>query len=486
LAKRLAKENSKRPEMNSNGAAFPRVRAYRRIRESSRKAKQQKEIKTMRNRNMVTVLATMLSVLACFVFLPQMQAAPQVVPAPDGCYPGFTTAEGCNALQFLTTGAGNTGVGWFALHADTTGNFNTGLGGGALTLNNGDSNTAVGAAALLLNTSGVNNTGVGTDALVFNGAGSNNTALGVFALGANTTGNANTAVGGGSQNGNIDGGGNTSVGVLSLSANLHGTLNTAVGIAALQNNSTDNNTAMGAGALNQNTIGAANTAVGLNALQHNVIGGSNVAVGNGALVDSTAGFNTAVGNNAGSAVTTAHNVIAISSPGADVSDSCFIGNIRGVTTDLADAIPVLIDSVGQLGTVSSSQRFKKDIKEMDKASEAILALKPVTFHYKKDKANYPQFGLIAEEVAKVNPDLTVRDKNGEIYTVRYDAVNAMLLNEFLKEHKKVQDLEGTVAQQQKGMEVLTAQLKEQAAQIQKVSAQVEMAKPATKVAVGNQ
>jgi len=440
----------------------------------------------MRNRNMVTVLATMLSVLACFAFLPQMQAAPQVVPAPDGCYPGFTTAEGCNALQSLTTGAGNTGVGWFALHNNTTGNFNTGLGGGTLDLNNGDSNTAVGAAALLLNTSGVNNTGVGTDALVFNDTGNNNTALGVFALGANITGNANTAIGGGAMNGNTDGGGNTAVGVLSLSANLHGTLHTAVGIAALQNNAASNNTGFGAGALNQNTIGAANTAVGLNALQHNVIGGGNVAVGNQALIDSTAGFNTAVGNNAGMAVTTAHDVIAIGSPGADVSDSCFIGNIRGVTTDVADAIPVLIDSVGQLGTVSSSARFKKDIKEMDKASEAILALKPVTFHYKKDKANNPQFGLIAEEVAKVNPDLTVRDKNGEIYTVRYDAVNAMLLNEFLKEHKKVQDLEGTVAQQQKGMEVLTAQLKEQAAQIQKVSAQVEMGKPATKVVVGNQ
>ena len=193
-----------------------------------------------------------------------------------------------------------------------------------------------------------------------------------------------------------------------------------------------------------------------------------------------------MGNNAGCGVTTAHNVIAIGSPAADVNDSCFIGNIRDVTTDVADAIPVLIDSVGQLGTASSSQRFKKDIKPIDKLSEGILALKPVTFHYKKDKANNPQFGLIAEEVAKVNPDLIVRDKNGEIYTVRYDAVNAMLLNEFLKEHKKVQDLEGTVAQQEKGMEVLTAQLKEQAAQIQKVSAQVEMAKPATKVAVGNQ
>ena len=132
---------------------------------------------------------------------------------------------------------------------------------------------------------------------------------------------------------------------------------------------------------------------------------------------------------------------------------------------------------------------------MDQTSEAILALKPVTFHYKSDSSNTPQFGLIAEEVAKVNPDLVVRDENGEVYTVRYDAVNAMLLNEFLKEHRKVEEqqskiqkqqgtiseLKATVAQQQKGMEVLAAQLKEQAAQIQKVSAELETSKPAAQV-----
>jgi hypothetical protein len=148
---------------------------------------------------------------------------------------------------------------------------------------------------------------------------------------------------------------------------------------------------------------------------------------------------------------------------------------------------VLIDSGGQLGTVSSSARFKKDIKPMDTTSEAILALKPVTFHYKSDKTNRPEFGLIAEEVAEVNPDLVVRDENGQIYTVRYDAVNAMLLNEFLKEHRKVEEqdatiaqvkstaakLEATIAQQQEAMEAVTAQLKEQAAQIQKVSTQLE-------------
>src|SRR5205823_11032381 len=129
----------------------------------------------------------------------------------------------------------------------------------------------------------------------------------------------------------------------------------------------------------------------------------------------------------------------------------FIAGIRGITTVNADAIAVVIDSAGQLGTVSSSERFKKAIKPMDKASEAILALKPVTFHYKSDSTNTPQFGLIAEEVGKVDPDLVVRDENGDIYTVRYEAVNAMLLNEFLKEHRKVEQLE-------KQVEALTAGL----------------------------
>ena len=167
-----------------------------------------------------------------------------------------------------------------------------------------------------------------------------------------------------------------------------------------------------------------------------------------------------------------------------------------------DAIPVLIDRAGQLGTTSSSRRFKNEIKPMDQTSEAILALKPVTFHYKSDASGTPQFGLIAEEVAEVNPDLVVRDEKGEIYTVRYDAVNAMLLNEFLKEHKafveeqrKVQKQEAaisqlkstvaeqnaTIAQQQKGMEAVTARLNEQAAQIQRVSAQLEASKPAPQV-----
>lgn len=156
----------------------------------------------------------------------------------------------------------------------------------------------------------------------------------------------------------------------------------------------------------------------------------------------------------------------------------YIAGIRGTTTVNANAVPVVIDSAGQLGTVSSSRRFKDEIKPMDNSSNAILGLKPVTFHYKTDKQNTPQFGLIAEEVAKVNPDLVVRDEKGEIYTVRYDAVNAMLLNEFLKGHRKVEEQEGrlqkqeaVIAQQQKQIEALSAT-------VQKVSDQVALSKPA--------
>jgi hypothetical protein len=146
--------------------------------------------------------------------------------------------------------------------------------------------------------------------------------------------------------------------------------------------------------------------------------------------------------------------------------------------------------------MSSSRRFKEEIKPMERASEALFALKPVTFHYKSDSTNTSQFGLIAEEVAEVNPDLVVRDDNGDIYTVRYDAVNAMLLNEFLKEHRKVQEqagtiaeLKSTVAQQQMDFQATFAEQEKQieafASGLQKVNAQIEATKPDPKVAVNN-
>jgi hypothetical protein len=203
-----------------------------------------------------------------------------------------------------------------------------------------------------------------------------------------------------------------------------------------------------------------------------------------------------VGKGAGSAVSLAGNVICIGSPGADVSNSCYIGQIFGQPVDPATGTAVFVDTNGKLGTMLSSRRFKHDIKPMAKSSEVILALKPVTFHYKSDTKDTPQFGLVAEDVAEVNPDLVVRDKNGEIYTVRYDAVNAMLLNEFLKEHKQVEEQQATitqlnltVAQQKEDFQAtvakLTARLDDQASQIQKVSAQLEASKPAPQVVNNN-
>jgi Chaperone of endosialidase len=394
------------------------------------------------------------SVLTLLAFLCLAAAEPQaqaVVPPPDGGYPNFTTAEGQKALFSLTTGAANTAVGWFSLFSDTEGSFNTATGAGTLLFNTAGSNTAFGAAALLFNTTGEDNTAVGTAALLNNANGIVNTAVGSGALRDNTDGNFNTAVG-----------------QQALSANISGQENTAIGFVALANHPTGNfNTAVGTSAL-LNTTAGQNTAVGAHALQTNDTGNSNTAVGNGALVSSTGSGNIALGQNAGGSVTTASNVTCIGTSGANVDNTTWISHVFGVTTQSGMTAPVIVSNTGQLGTVSSSRRFKHDIRPMEKTSEAILGLKPVTFHYKNDETNTPQFGLIAEEVAAVNPDLVMPDENGNIYSVRYDQVNAMLLNEFLKEHHKVEKLEATVA--------------DLAEQLQKITAQVQMKNSSARVA----
>jgi hypothetical protein len=413
-----------------------------------------------------------------------------------------TRANGAFALIFNNTGADNTAVGDRALENNTA-SGNTAVGSQAL-LNNttGSGNTANGALALFFNTTGINNTATGADALQNNTIGTTDTANGAGALDSNTTGSGNTANGAAALLFNTIGNGNTADGFQALQSNTSGNGNTANGLSALFSNTTgNNNTANGLGALFSNTTGNFNTANGINALFFNTTGIENTAIGDSALFNNTTGtfntaigesalvlntgsFNIALGNSAGMLLTTGDNNIDIGSAGVqaeantirigNAQTATFIAGIRGVTTGVMDAIPVLIDSAGQLGTASSSHRFKEEIKPMDKASEAILGLKPVTFHYKGGKTNTPQFGLIAEEVAAVNPDLVVRDKDGEIYTVRYDAVNAMLLNEFLKEHRTVQE-------QQKEIDTLKSELKEQKALIQKVSAQLEASKPAPQV-----
>jgi len=270
-------------------------------------------------------------------------------------------------------------------------------------LNDADSNTAIGATALFLNTSGVENSAVGFGALALNDTGGDNTATGFRALSSNTSGFANTA--------------------------------------------------NGTGALFSNTTGTSNTAVGWFALQSNTEGGNNTIIGAGA----------------GGSITTASNVVCIGAnvSGENASSSCYIGHIFNATSSGGSA--VFVNTNGKLGTNTSSKRFKEDIKLMDKASEVLFALKPVSFHYKKeiDPAGRSQFGLVAEEVAEVNPDLVVRDKDGKPYSVRYDQVNAMLLNEFLKARRQIDA-------QQKQIDALTAGL-------QKVSAQLEASKPAPQV-----
>ena len=362
-----------------------------------------------------------------------------------------------------------------------------------------------------------------------NTEGNRNTATGNAALGFNTTGDDNTAIGAGALFfNNADG--NTAVGVDALDANTNGSLNNAFGFNALGSN-------VGAG------LGDKNNAFGANALASNVEGERNSAFGDNALQFCTGTRNTAVGNEAGSAITTSSNNLAVGDNAMStfVGDpSSFLGNtivggfsgnnittgtrnvqlgsgvgfgagnesdtirigrtpnlnlpsawcfLGGVAANAAALQFVEIDpATGQLFRFTSSARYKKDIKPMDKASESIFALKPVTFVGKNDPKGIQQFGLIAEEVEKVNPDLVSHDADGKPDAVGYLQINAMLLNEFLKEHKKVEeqqasiaDLKSTVALQKKEMQVLTAQLKEQAAQIQKVSAQLEASKPAPKV-----
>ena len=300
------------------------------------------------------------------------------------------------------------------------------------------------------------------------------------------------------------GGDNTAIGFEALQPNTTGNDNTAIGFRALRSNTTGTfNTATGFEALFRNTIGGGNTANGLGALLSNTTGNSNTAIGAGALQLNTTGSNNiAVGAEAGVNLTTGNNNIDIGNAGVAVESrtirigtkpthrNTFIAGISGST--VPGGVAVIVDADGHLGTTTSSACFKDDIKPMDKASEAILALKPVTFHYKQeiDPESIPQFGLVAEDVEKVNPALVARDDKGKVYTVRYEAVNAMLLNEFLKEHRTVQEQKETITQLKKDFESKTAQQQKQiealTAGLQKVSAQIEVSKPAPQTVLNNQ
>ena len=421
-------------------------------------------------------------VLAAFALSPTAQA--QLAPPPDGGYPGNNTAEGIDALFNITTGTDNTAIGFDALYSNTT----------------GDSNTAIGSEALVSNTTGIRNTATGFAALQSNTTGERNTATGRAALANNTTGNYNTADG---QN--------------ALFTNSTGIQNTATGTFAMVfNTAGKQNTAEGYGAMLFNTTGNQNTGTGYFAVYQNTTGNNNAGYGYSALLNNTTGLgNIALGSFAGSNLTTGDNNIDIGNPGvADEANTIRIGTqgtqtktfVAGVTGGAVMGVAVKINAAGQIGTAPSSQRFKTEIKPMDKASEVILALKPVTFRYKKeiDPQGSPQFGLVAEDVEKVNSDLVARDTEGKVYTVCYEAVNAMLLNEFLKEHRTVQELgstattqegiitqlKSTVAQQQRDLQATAARQQKQiealTAGLRKVSAQVEASRAAPRMVVNNQ
>jgi hypothetical protein len=436
--------------------------------------------------------------LAWFALSPVARA---VDPPPDGGYPNQNTAEGEDALFSVSFGlGGNTAIGFQALYSDTGGHYNTASGSQALFSNTtGYGNTAIGFNALMSNTTGFANTANGYKALVSNTTGFLNTAVGNNALYLNTTG-VNTAIGAGALFHNTTGSDNTANGTNALEENTTGDSNTANGFDALFANTTGNgNTANGVGALNLNTIGINNTAIGITALSDNTIGGSNIALGVSAGANLTTGSNNIDIGNAG--VANESNNIRIGTKGTQTAT--FIAGISGATVT---GRAVVVNNSGQLGIAPSSKRFKDKIQPMDKASEAILALQPVTFRYKHelDPDGIPQFGLVAEQVEKVNPDLVARDDQGKPYTVRYEAVNAMLLNEFLKEHRKVEEQEATItqvkatvakqaaiiAQQQKDFQAIAAHQQKQietlTAGLQKVSAQVEMSKPASQMVLNNQ
>ena len=367
-----------------------------------------------------------------------------VSPPPDGGYPNQNTAEGADALLKLTTGADNTALGYVALSNTTS----------------GYQNTAVGSSTLAANTTGALNVAVGYAALQNNSTGSNNIGVGLAALQNNTTGFSNIGVG-----------------PSALQLNTTGVFNTAVGLQALGFNTVgNNNVAIGQEAMIYNQTGSQNTAVGIGALGGNTQGSNNIGLGKGAGESCTGDNNIAIGH-PGHTGKSGQIIIGT----RKVQTSTMIAGISGVT--VPGGVGVVVDTLGNLGTITSSARFKDAIRPMDKASEAILALQPVTFRYKKelDPEAIPQFGLVAEQVAKVDPELVARDESGKPYTVRYEAVNAMLLNEFLKEHRKVEEQAEINQRQEATIARLEAALKAQAAQIQKVSDQIKAQAPAPRV-----
>jgi trimeric autotransporter adhesin len=393
---------------------------------------------------------------------------------------GFANTAGGTGAQPASTSTsvnGNTGFGYSVL-GKNQGDSNTAVGASALANNNGGGgNTATGTSALGTNTSGTANSATGWMALWGNTSGAYNVAIGAMALSSNNTGSDNTAVGTDALFENSTGPGNTAVGLSALQDNTTGAYNTANGYSALLSNSIGFlNLANGFQALFYNTTGDANTADGSLALESNTTGSNNVALGYAALQGSSTGSgNLALGFEAGQNLGTGSKDIYVGSPGGSSSESgvirigsvsvqtsAFVAGISGVTVS---GVPVLVSSNGQLGVQTSSARFKQDIEPMGGRTEPLMRLKPVTFHYKQEPDGDLQYGLIAEEVAQVFPELVVKDADGQVQTIRYQELTPMLLNEVQKQAQALQQKDAQIqalrqqedAQQQQ-MDALTTRL----------------------------
>src|SRR6266576_1117880 len=421
--------------------------------------------------------------LVCFGLAPMAQA---VGPDTEGSIPGSNNGEGIGVLASRTTGVWNTGTGFEALNHLTSGNQNTATGLRALNSDiNGGFNSATGVFSLFSNTSGFFNSATGAYSLANNISGTHNTANGYAALYRNADADDNTATGYAALYHDTTGVANTATGVFALFNNTIGSANSAFGAAALGSNTTGFfNTAVGDDALFSNTSGSANIAIGLQAGTLLTPGDHNIDIGHPGVAGESA-------------------TIRIGATG--VQTTTYIAGIAGQTVG-AGGSTCYVDNDGKLGVFLSARRFKTDIADMAAASEALLALRPVTFHYKPelDKTGIPQFGLVAEEVAEVNPDLVTHDAKGDICTVRYEAVNVMLLNEFLKEHKAVQELKSALRKQEaiiaqlsddranhqttisnlgKVLNAVLLRLNEQDSKIQKVNDRLELREPVTQLAL---
>jgi hypothetical protein len=393
---------------------------------------------------------TLVSIIGLAAAMPpaHAQQPPDVVESDAS----GNTASGTGALaHFTAPGIGNSAFGYAALYLSSTGSSNTAVGYTALAGNSsGDNNTAIGSEALRYNTVGIYNTAVGSDALGLNYAGSHNTAVGGYALYSNT-----------------------------------GESNTASGFKALYGNTTGaNNTAFGVGALYSNTTGNGNEAQGVNALYSNTTGLRNLGVGSNALYDNVSGsYNVALGFNAGYYQTTGNDNIYIANPGdADESQTLRLGAqgtggvqgsgilsayIAGVATSQVTGSAVYVTPSGQLGVLASSERFKTDVETMGAASEKLAQLRPVTFKLRTDSQGTQQYGLIAEEVAKVYPELVIHGADGRIDGVRYEELAPMLLNvvqqqqaQLIAQAKVIRDVEAQVAQLNEFKQSMMAALRE--------------------------